>query len=569
MISKYKKHFPYFVFIVAALLLGFSPVIFSIYRFHDDLFFWRLPFSTKEFPMICSLTLFVGRIIGAIIEWFDFVIVRTVIDLNIIRLLNSLVIAFCAIGAYGFLVKYLKRPMDAALSTVILFSLPAFEVWSFHVGQSYEVYALIFVMIALYAVNEVPLEGSIWKRVIGKRGLVSILSLVISNLIYPPLTAFYWAMALVLILVEMENDQKELRKKIENIYIPGITAILIFAFIYKFRKCFINIFFINSYQPDALTTNYYDKFLWFFQTVIPQTLNLWNIFPNNFLPVFIVLFFAGALILMLIKEFKNGNNKNLWADLILRFLIVSSLIILTYWPNLLCVVNFNPYRCGAGLAAIIVILLIGALRTYSQLFQKFSHFSVTLILCLVCLWGIVRCFDNIDRFRVKLSAVEYSFLKNSMNNFHGNLKEIYLIPATFDDFYSYYDEFGVSTFGFNTYSHVVDLINAMLVDIEAENNMKWVGLERFASPEELKYGISSPNSYNSTFKYYFKEESADVKPHYQTFELKIVLGEKPKLKLQDSTLLIDMNNLYGPFKQIMGKFYNFKIINKGSWDGKE
>jgi hypothetical protein len=107
----------------------------------------------------------------------------------------------------------------------------------------------------------------------------------------------------------------------------------------------------------------------------------------------------------------------------------------------------------------------------------------------------------------------------------------------------------------------------MLVDIETEDGMKWMSVGRFYSPEELKYGISNFNG--SLFKYFFKGASANAKPIYYTFEIKIALGEKPKGKLPDSTLLIDMNNLYNPLKQIMGPYYNFKVINKGSWSGEE
>jgi len=539
-----KKHFPYQAFIIGALFLSFSPAILNVYFFHDDLFFWDQPSSRHVFPLICSESIYLGRFLGAVIFWSYFFIVKTVSDLNFIRLITSLVMAYCSLRVYGLLLKYLKRPIDAALSSVILFSLPAFGVWVFHAGESFEVYALVFVIIAAYAADRIPLQGHLLKRITSHDGLVTIFSLVLSWMIYPSLAAFYWPMALILILSQMEEDGKDWREKIGNIYFPGITAALFYACLYKLRIYFIKLTFISAYQPDTMTTDLADKCIWLFFTVIPQCLNLWNIFPNNFLPVFFFLFFAGAVIITLVEGYKIGF-KQTWSKAMGFLLAALSILILSYLPNLLAAVNFNPYRCAAGLGAACVILLIWALRTYCRFFPDPARSRImTLILGVVCLWGIGSSFYNIDRFRVQISRIEYSFLRDSLANFHGKLKEIYLVTPRFNGFYHFYDEYGVCPFYFDNHANAVRLMNAIITGTPAGNNMIW---DKFS------------------FRYFYKEQ---VGPQHSAYSLlKIKVTEDTKIKLSDSTLLIDMNVLYGPFKQAMGRHYNFKVINKRSWGG--
>jgi hypothetical protein len=560
--AEYKKHLPYLVFIAAALFLGFSSAILHVYIFHDDIFLWQEPGSPDKFPSICSLTFFVGRFIGAYILWPYFLLVKSVTDLNKVRLITSLVIAVCAMGSYGVILKYLKRPIDAALCAVMLFSLPAFEVWTSHAVQSYEVYALIFVILAVYSVDRMPLEGRFWKRSAGNAGLITIFWLICSWMVYPSAAVFYWTMAAVLLIAQWENDSKLLRPKIENVYLPGIMAILLYACIYKLKKYFIHSYFVNKYQPDMLTSHVIDKLIWFFRSVIPQSLNLWNIFPNNSVTAFLSLFLAGAVLITLIKEWQAGKGRDLGIKISLGILTVSSLVILSYLPNLLCAVNFNPYRCGAGLTALFIFFLVWALRTYSQYIPGSARANViTLILAVVCAWGVYRCYDNIDRFRAKPSHLEYSFIRDSIKNFHGNIKEIYLIPPRASDLYHYYDEFGVSTFSFDYYSNVVNLINAYIVDASAQNGMEWTGFKRIASPEELK--LTGPDFYwnNSTYKYSFAGKTSDNKTIHPFLELKISVSESKNASLAASTLVIDMNDLYRPLKEIMGhdqaKSFNF------------
>jgi hypothetical protein len=529
-----KKNLPCQLFIIGALFFAFSPAILNVYLFHDDLFFWDQPSSHHIFPLICSESIYLGRFLGAIIFWAYFPLVKAVTDLNTVRLVTCLIISYCALRSYGVLLKFLKRPMDAALSTVILFSLPAFEIWVSHAGESFEVYALFFVIIAVYAVDRIPMEGRLSNRIASLPGLVSTSSLICSWMIYPALATFYWALALVLILGQMENTGRGLRGKIENIYIPGLAAAFIYACIYGFSKHFIKLIFVNAYHPDALASNIVDKSLWFLLTVVPQSLNLWNIFPNKAMPVLFSLFIAGAVIITLRKA---------------RVFVILSLLILSYLPNLLVAVNFNPYRCGAGLTAVFVILLVWALRVYCRYLPGNAGPRVmTLILCIACIWGVGSSFYNIDRFRVKLSRLEYSFLRDSITHFHGKLKEIYIVAPKFDGLYHYYDEFGVCPFNFNTHENVVRLLNAVITGTPAGNRMIW-------------------DSYQNkpTYRYYFKEQTGQDHSAYSL--LKIKVSGDAGTKLSDSTLYIDMNDLYGPLKQAMGRHYDFKVINKRSWAG--
>ena len=543
-----KKHLPYQLLIIGALLLGFFPAILHVYLFHDDLFFWDQPASRHTFPLICSESIYLGRFLGAFICWSYFFIVKTVMDLNMIRLITSLVIAYCALRTYGLLLKYLKRPIDAALCAIMLFSLPAFEVWVSHAGESFEVYALFFAIMAGYSADRIPLEGHFWERTAGRAGLLSMASLICSWMIYPSLAGFYWALALVLILAQRESESKGLRNKIWNIYIPGLAAAIFYACIYKFRKYFIKLIFVSAYQPDTMTTDIPDKILWFLGTVVPQSLNLWNIFPDIILPSIFSLFFAGAVIIKLIDDGGKGKN-NFWLRATAGFLITVSLMILSYLPNLLVAINFNPYRCAAGLTAVFLIFLIWALRVYCRYIPKpAGSIAFTLILCVVCWWGISRCFNNIDHFRVKPSCLEYSFLRDSIVNFHGKLKEIDIIPPRFEGLYHYYDEFGVSTFEFNSSANVVRLMNAVITGTFVGEGMKWASYH-----------------HKPTYSYYFREPSGQKDQNYSLLKIRVV--GYAKKDLPSSTLLIDMNDLYAPLKQAMGRQSDFKTLNKRSWDG--
>ncbi len=492
-----KPHLLEYFIIIVALILSFSPALTMIYIYHDDVQFWLSPPTHDYFPNICHYIIYLGRYLGALILYLNFFLVDTPADLNRIHLISIALIITCALCSYKILLDYFKKPLNATLVALIIFSLPAFQAISCLTILCYVPYAILCAIGALY--------------VAPKNFYIASLLMFMSHLIYPPAATFYWAMATFILFREVEP--KDFSKKLREILLPGIMGIMMYAITFKIVGSFLHYKFVSHYQPQNMTTDVFSKFSWFLSTILPQVLNLWNIKGDNFIPLILGILIMGAGTMWLIQH-------RSWT----RPAIIILFLFLSYLPNFLSALNINVYRCQIGLTTLFVFILISSLKQYLRFIPPIaqSHFF-SVILCVACAWGLWQSYNNIAHARVIPSHQEYMTVRNAIKDSLGKMKSIYVIIPSASSQSTPHDEFvGLTS---NYYADMVVFVNAILYDIASKEGLKWVYMDF--------------NEQNSAEKIVF-QDIKDPKKNF-TVSLDVVISDAPpRIQLPETVILIDL-----------------------------
>jgi hypothetical protein len=530
-----KSLIPYFILITCSLIFSFLPALNQVYAYHDDFSYWLFPHHQMLQPQFWNSIKY-GRYLGAFVYQLESLFVYTVSDLNTVRLLNVLVIIGCSIYLFKFLLRSQMQPLNAALTTVIVFSLPSFEVMADWAITSPIPIAVVFAILAFSMANQIPTHGSLWQRLLNPYGLGSISLMLIAHLFYPAAATFFWAMAGIMLMFPQTQDSPLLQKKLSNLYIVGFLGIALYFLLFKIGNQLVIIFlpFTSFYHPDQIASNLPEKFSWFCFIAVPQILRLWDIFPDRILPLTILTLIGGAFILHL-----KTNAKSYPPSRILSLLfIMISLVLLSYLPNLLAVINLSVYRCTAGITTLTVMALIWSIYTYcfTLLPKPLNSYLFTIILGTTCCFGIHQSYFNIDRYRASPSHLQYMYVKNSIEKFSRPFEHFVVLLPNNKNFYYSNDEFGTWFSGDDFFS----IVNSVFDELGRDNGWEWVGPQIHPSIAPVQYNYIEKTVHGTLYH------------STQKFDLTITLAA-PKKKVPDSILFINMKSLYPALEQITSR----------------
>jgi hypothetical protein len=416
---------------------------------------------------------------------------------------------------------------------VMIFVLPSFQTMVAWTGVCFHPFAVALSLWAIYNADKIPLDGHLFRRITSRYGLMAILAVICAHMVYQSTATFYWAMAAILIILDSTKNWDTYRKRLINIYSAGILGIGIYGLIFKIVGVLCKIKIATPYEPQKTTHDIIGKFSWFSQEVIPQALNLWSILPSKKIFLSLLIFLVGAFILESIRSRRIS---------LVNVTIAVTLLLLSFLPNLLAVVNLNATRCAAGLTALCLISLIWGLNVYlNYIPQPIRSYLLTSILGLTCFYAVTTSYFNIDTFRARPSHLEYTFLKDAINSRQEKMKGVYIIQIGFDDFYRYYDEFGVLTSSWNW--DIIPMFNCVMNEIAIEEGMEWRGVRLDPSNEVL-------------LTYIFRDKNLQ----YYRLDLYLFANYERPPNLSDSILVIDMKSLYPAIRQTMGKHFDDKPI---------
>ena len=501
-----------FSFIFFVLCAAYWPALSHQYVHHDDINFF-LKTSSSRTILAFDANLFIGRPLGALRLTAYSSFIHQISDLTIFRFISVIFFSLSAWLMGLWLRNYCANKICAVLATLIIFTLPAFQILVAVVGTCATPIALLL---------------SIAAAAVAARRPLAILLLFASLLIYPPIAMFYWVMAGIEILALGDGSKERLAKLFFNgFYTIGLYGLMLLAT----KPYFANLT-TPGYDPYVMSFDIPGKLRWFIEEPLFNALNLWNIFPSRPWAYAVLLFILTAGVIRLFKlygELKNDvlDLRQLYGRCVLLALFLL-LFLLSSLPGLAATANPAFYRCLTGLTGMVMLTILWSVHTWVGLFpQKARDNALPALLAVILVTGTILANRNLYAYRVKPSMVELRYLEDNLKKIDiGRLKSVHIIRPDFHGLKFRYDEFGTPT---TLYNHnILAVVTCALREINKEKLVI----------EDIKYDYDQQLY---TYKFRSKVDPA------QTFEYVIHISESLKNEpVPAADMVIDMNRLYEP-----------------------
>ncbi len=537
MLSRTLKFGFIFTGILLVLSITYSSVLMIPYIYHDDAIFW---FKTSNSPyhLYHAFNFFLGRFLGAFILSGFHNFVQTIADLNIIRFLSLIQISLCGTLCVWLLQRYLSSLFQSFLVTIIIFTLPPFQIFVSYAGIAYATTAIPLSGLACLAASRISIETPYLKRVLNAFTILSILLLILALSIYQSAAMFYWAIVMLFFLSYSAENFQNLKQHAINFFGVGSVGIAIYFLILKFSN-FSNGQFSNqfyAYDSGKYEKFFIDKLTWFTTTPLFNSLNLWNVFPNTLYAAVVVGFILLSYALWFLKITKKSTKSDqnaAYRHAIFFTVLFFSLLFLSFLPNLVSAQHAPYYRCCAGLTTLVAIALLWGLNQWATLFSSArKKIILTITLCVICTYAVVKTNQNLLNLRAIPSQIELNYLESFFRQAKmGSYKQVHIIYKDPDDVKSRYDEFAHPT----TY---------FLLDARGMINYF---LTKWASEDRLVILYINWNYVSERVSLIDCVFMDPLNRSRFAYRMKFSHGEQSeKIDFEKPTLVIDMTKLYEP-----------------------
>lgn len=383
-----------YVIILAGLGVAYAPALLGHYAHLDDYLIlgrWETA-PWHNYPYFHDLIVR-GRFLGALVAAGFSFLVDNVGDLNRLRAISLILLSICAFICFRFARAAKVDYWPALLTTIIVFTLPPFEVivaWA----------ACVVIATAIF----IAVMAAVVAR---KSKAAAVLLLVVSLLIYQPAAMFYWVMAALAVLPAAAQSDFKTRPAV-MLFGIGLCAAGIYAVITAVSHRFITVDPGHIMNPFEITGDYLGKISWFFKEPLVNSLNLWNIYPSKKAAILGGLFIVASWL----HYYFNGKNKG---PAVRICALTVTLLFLSFLPNLLARTNLGAYRCSLALTPLVVIALWMAVNYWAdRIFKSTGRNIFTIILIVGSLLGVYKAYDNILRYRVVPSQRELGYMKAAL-----------------------------------------------------------------------------------------------------------------------------------------------------------
>lgn len=503
-----------FLSILTLLLISYLPALTHQYVYHDATVFFYRPSHMLYNHQFHGMNFFDGRLLGAYVLTFWGWLIDSVSDLKFVRFFNILIISICAYILHYQLKRHVARATAFGI-TIAMFTLPPFQTICSMSSMSALPASLLLATVAAAIIDSAPAQNRLLLRLFHVRTLLSSLTLLCAFMTYQATGTFFWVFAASVYIFSSSEDPSK-KHKLIHYYTVGFISLFLYYGYLKILKTFITFPVNNLYDPYMMEMNYLSKLLWFIKEPLANALNLYWLDHRLMVIAASSLF---CLSFFVIPIFQSKNMAAVLKPLSEKALVVSSLLILGFLPNLVSVTRAPYYRCSAGLFAIILLLIVRGFYQALLFFPKNLREKIFLSgLTLLCLTGIFTAHDNILKYRIIRSEKELALMINSMQKaVDQNIAEIYIQRPSFTSIWQKYDEFGAITSMFD--GDIYPYIICALREVEAKrdkNNIYW-GYKIDEPHGKLKAGFV--NLEKATFKEYEFTVSANRDNQKAPFEL--------------------------------------------------
>lgn len=416
-ISAGLRDFLLFIFILLTMTATYFPAVSSYYVHHDDYLLWAWKRDGFQNHPQFAFMMAIGRFIGVYILLGLGSLVTSVYDANIIRFVSIFTLSLCAWLLFLWLRPYFKTMVHPFLLSLLIFTLPPFQVFAGWASTAYCSIATLFAILAGIMADRIPMEkptlrGLIDKHVIGSVGL-----LFCALITHPMPAMFYWVIAAFYMVLEKPTaSSTRWKQKMLVFALVGFSTISIYAVMLRFVKAHYIRNTVGSYNPYVMTSDPVRKLVWFIRDPLFTSLNLWNIFPNSIYSWTIIMFILITIASMALvrrslhtmKEQHYSGDRLIWLSSM--FFI---LIILSYLPGIVAIGTFAPYRSNVALVSMVIVIMMWALQSWILLLQqKLQKTLWTVILFAACAWGISRANHNVKYYFAISDNLELRYIQN-------------------------------------------------------------------------------------------------------------------------------------------------------------
>lgn len=433
---------PYLLFflLASALLLCYSPALFTKYAFSDDYANLERVQKLKFFGYLkheIKVHLAHVRFFLSILKATFFSIARDIQSLAILRFFSILGIALIA-WFFHLTMRSMGWPVRESLPLAYLICvMPPFQVY---VGWatlcSLPIAALMAVLAAWKAKRFAESSGSLedlkskWKS-----ALWAVLLLFFSLNLYQPLAMFYWVIVAVQ-LFSRESKAAVLYKRFILYGLISVASLLLSLAVFQITSA------LNPIQlrRTLIVEEYWEKLQWFFTGPLAGSFSL--VFLRE-MPVWPY----AAMILTLLGLFLRVQGK--LAERGAKVALAIFILPLVFLPNLLTIVNATCQRTMASLTALVVFYCFLAIQGYAKGLSASRKIPRTFghgILLILALCSGLMASRNVNSGFAYPQHLELSLLRSKLVEADWTqARSIYFIPPASSDSvapFVYSDEFG-------------------------------------------------------------------------------------------------------------------------------
>jgi len=483
------------------VFLTYLPLLQSYFVWNDDYYIYTM---TKG---VCSswrqhhfLTYQIGRPLLSFLFCWQTFFTKTLQDANLVRAITIFYICIIAYLLYLWLNIHFKNKKHSILLSLIIVTLPPFQVFASNIGcQAVAISILLTIGSAIiiykYAFDYIDKKGNNIKKYFNKYSITAVVMLLISFLIYPTTTMFFWVMVGIFILNISDSNWRKNRTRIYYLLGVNIVATLIFFLYLKINF----IIYMNgpklghTWTYDiVLTNNIKQKILWFISEPLNDALNLWNIKPSSLLALISSLIIIIGIIIGIINSLKGQSTPKLIIILIEKYALLFSFLPLSFLPNLAAGnTDQSSYRSILSLTCLIIILLYWSLKNILELIKTTQANKIlTYFLIIICLLCTYKAHHNVMNYFVFAQELEIKYIVSAINqNELKNYKRIHIISPNKASL--------VAPQNMKEFAGIVGLYNVVLYSLLPDlDNTKKMQIENILKNDKFSWAHNAPPEKN-------------------------------------------------------------------------
>ncbi|NOT56672.1 MAG: hypothetical protein HOP18_18900 [Deltaproteobacteria bacterium] len=398
-----------FLFFLTVFSLCYASALLTSYGFSDD---YPLLGGALRGELLFGQVVAGGRPVYAILLKLFFSWVRDIDDLRYGRIFSVVGIAWVALHFYRALIRQGWTLAESVLVTLIVCTLPSFQVYAAWATVGFYVYAVLAASgawILLERALGTPGAAIRWGLT-----LAAFFLQLVAITIHQSAAMFFWVFA-ALRLGEPESRFRDVWHRL-GWYSLFMGGNLLCGFgVHKLAVILYGL----SGLPQArstITVDWEGKLDWFLHEPLKNALGGFFLWPSDSVSLVVALVIGGGLGLY----FHGGMAERLRRGLILLLLLPAS-----YAPNLVVMENWASYRTLPALSGLVVVYGFFALQGYQRVVRRFFPVPLTLVTlsgCVLVATGLAAYnvhtrfatlqFREMEFVRARIARAEFSHVSH-------------------------------------------------------------------------------------------------------------------------------------------------------------
>lgn len=323
-------------------------------------------------------------------------------------------------------------PINAFLLTIIICTLPPFQVYMGRINCIIFIYAALFsVLSAIVLLNALINKEKKFVH-ITIAVFISTCLLIIALNIYQPVAMTYWAIGIITLMTL--NDENFIRKwglSYAIFFFCGFLSLKAYQIGTKIIISFMDNTVKDAFYRRGVFIEYqdiYPKILEFINYPLYTALNLWNIFPSKIMGLSVGITILLGILYGIGRGFsqlkRNKESLIVLAGVLCKYFIAISVVILTFLPYIVTkntfVIMIPKHRVLTGLEIAVFLLFVWGLKQLYEslnISDKLTKIFAAAGLIICTLITAYMAHNNVKQYFVKAHSEELQYIKNMIRDY--------------------------------------------------------------------------------------------------------------------------------------------------------